>query len=326
MTLAGGYDVVPRHLTGPVHSLSNARPKSRVVLFYPCTVVRPDLRCLDSTEDGKPVFQPFIADPHTLRSFEVTRHPGERRLQGLGAPGVGEPEGILGNQKPDWVAGRPRFIEQHTSHPRQSFSASCKPSGYIETGTERDDAFEADTPQARANAHDAAVARRQAHRPAAIRAKGKIDELGGDGTGRSVGGPARDTLRVARVKRRSVMDIFAGQTVGHFIGERLAHHAGPGIQQALHRRRRDIGRRMGLEPGGIAEPGAGSGNIEDILDAERQAGKRTLGPARQRDVISAAERASRILGKNAVGTGIGHYGLCRAAGSRVKVCRPRLKP
>ena len=70
------------------------------------------------------------------------------------------------------------------------------------------------------------------------------------------------------------MRVLAENAERHFVGDRLAHDRGAGIEQGLH----DpcvTGRRWGeARPVGIAATGRHTGDVDQILDRETKAGER----------------------------------------------------
>jgi hypothetical protein len=113
------------------------------------------------------------------------------------------------------------------------------------------------------------------------------------------------------------MRVFAIETVGEFVGVGLADHTRAGIEETLYARRRSRCRRMGLEPNGIAVAGATSRNVVDILHGHRKTGERAPAAAVKCDVGMTRERVERVVWN--------HCGLCKVAGWRETVWRPRLK-
>ena len=228
----------------------------------------------------------------------------------------GECECILGDQQALWrEAGTAR--QQDIADPAHRLRVAGEPSDRIEACGEIDDAVGRNEAVRGADAVDAAIASRQADRAAAIGAEREVDEAACDGDRRSARGAAGNPPRRIRVRRRAVMHVLAVEAIGHLVGVGLADHAGAGGEQALDRRGRSRGRRMGLEPDRVAVAGAMAGDVEHVLDGEGQAAQRTVRRAAQFDMGVAAE--------GIVGIAQHHCGRCRVAGCRDTVLRPRLK-
>ncbi|MNC87110.1 hypothetical protein D3C83_28100 [compost metagenome] len=81
---------------------------------------------------------------------------------------------------------------------------------------------------------------------------------------------------------------------------RLADHFRAGVEQALHRRSGPRRCRVRGEPFRTAEAGAVAGDIEDVLDAEREARKRAGAGAFHRNVGVPAKRAEVVAMKNRI--------------------------
>ena len=97
------------------------------------------------------------------------------------------------------------------------------------------------------------------------------------------------------------MPVLPVQAIGEFVGMGLADHPRAGIEQALHRDRRPIGHGMGFEPHRIAEAAAVSGDVIEVLDAERSPAERPCGRTFHSDMRVPAERTQRIARQNVIG-------------------------
>jgi hypothetical protein len=75
------------------------------------------------------------------------------------------------------------------------------------------------------------------------------------------------------------MPVLAIEAVRKLVGLRLADHPRAGVEQSLHGDRGAIGGNVSLEPARIAESGAVSGDVIEVLDAERRSAQRSVGRA-----------------------------------------------
>jgi hypothetical protein len=99
-----------------------------------------------------------------------------------------------------------------------------------------------------------------------------------------------------RIDRGPVVDVLAGQAVGELVGMGLAEEVGAGVEEPLDRFR---GRRLvGAQPVGLAEAGPGTRDVEQVLGAEGQAGERAATGALESDMVVAAERPERVVGRD----------------------------
>ena len=69
------------------------------------------------------------------------------------------------------------------------------------------------------------------------------------------------------------MGILAAEAVGEFVGQRLADHVSPGVQQPSHGWRSGFRWRMRVQPGWAAEPRPAAGDIKDILGRKCETGQ-----------------------------------------------------
>jgi len=90
------------------------------------------------------------------------------------------------------------------------------------------------------------------------------------------------------------MRVLALQTVGEFVGLRLAHYVRASIQESSRHRRRTCRGPMRAQPVGAAEAGPVPGDVVDVLHAEGETGERTPPRAAHGDVRVPAECIQRI--------------------------------
>ncbi len=127
----------------------------------------------------------------------------------------------------------------------------------------------------RAETEQAGVARGHPHRAASVGAERKVRLTERDHAGRARGRAARDALWSARIFRRAVMGVLAGQTEREFIGLGEANQICARGQQQRRRARGVLGGRMGLEMG---------------LEPERIAGSSCALPRRRNTSLTAKSR------------------------------------
>ena len=168
-----------------------------------------------------------------------------------------------------------------------------------------------------ADAVNAAIARRQPHRAAAIGAEREVYKPAGDRGRRSAGRAAGNPPRCARVGGRAVMHVLAVEAVSQFVGMRFSDHLSAGREHTFNRRCCALSRLMGVEPHGIAVAGAMAGDVEHVLHGEGQTAQRTVRRPVHLDMRMAAKSVVRIVWD--------HCGRCSCAGWRDTVLRPRLK-
>lgn len=121
-----------------------------------------------------------------------------------------------------------------------------------------------------AETEQAAVARRHPHRSAGVRAEGHIHQAAGHRGRRSARGSSRHPLRCPGIQGCALEVVPAEQAEGQLIGHGLAQTASAGPQQLLDADGVDSRGRMGVPPGGVAAAGGPAGDIDDVLDGERQ--------------------------------------------------------
>ena len=130
---------------------------------------------------------------------------------------------------------------------------------------------------------------------------------GGDGRGRAAGGAAR------RARERVGVAGGAGGAAGELGGHGLAEDQGAGRAQAAHHRRVRPRPAAGVEPGAVL--GRLVGGVDDVLDADGNAGKR---PARAGGIDCPRPLAGRGSVEVAPGPdrrlGLGNAGERRRAG------------
>ena len=129
----------------------------------------------------------------------------------------------------------------------------------------------------RADAVEAAEARRHAHRAAGVGAERGVAEARGDRGGRARGRAARHAAGRADVLRRAVEGVLAQDAERDLVGDGLADQRGAGVEQRLHRPgmlRRD---RPAGRPVVVAAAGRHARHVEQVLGGEgeaRRAGRR----------------------------------------------------
>ena len=132
--------------------------------------------------------------------------------------------------------------------PGQQRRAPGEPAAGVEARRQRAGARQADRAVARADAEQAAIACRDAHRAAGVGAKREIDQTRGDRGGRAAARPAGEPVRRARIDRGALPDVLAGQAVGEFHRLGLADQPGPRLQQRGHHRSGRASRPRGCSP------------------------------------------------------------------------------
>ncbi len=80
-----------------------------------------------------------------------------------------------------------------------------------------------------------------------------------------------------RIKRSAVKVVLADQAKGQLVGHRLADARRPRRQQLLDAHRMHGRRRMRVASGRIATARLSTGNVNDVLDRDPQAGQRSIG-------------------------------------------------
>ena len=150
---------------------------------------------------------------------------------------------------------------------------ACEGADVIEGRRQRKYAGARDAPECRLEAKDPAERGRHPDRAVGVRAEGKRHEPGGDGGGRASRRASRDSRRVVRIARRSMMRVLGGEAVGVLVHVGDADQDGPGAAQRGHRRSVARGRgALGLDLGSRHRRDAG--DVEQILGRERHAGER----------------------------------------------------
>ena len=125
----------------------------------------------------------------------------------------------------------------------------------------------------RTDAEQAAIACRDAHRSAGIRAECEVDQPRGDRGGRAAARAAGEPVRRARIDRGALPDVLAGEAVGEFHRLGLAGQPGPCLQQRGHDRGGRGRGRMRARPVRITVGRDAAGDVEQVLHREAEAGQ-----------------------------------------------------
>ena len=151
-------------------------------------------------------------------------------------------------------------------------------------------------PERRLQREDPAERRRHAHRPAAVGTERERHRAVGDRDGRPRTGTARRLRNIPGIARHAVQRRVRRGLPAEFRRRRLADHDGPGVQQALDRRRRLRRHRLGVE----FRPALGLQSLgqEQILDADRHAMEDTPEAARARLGLQLRRARQRLAGKD----------------------------
>ena len=201
-----------------------------------------------------------------------------------------ERKGVAGDQQAPWFGCLLAILEEHAADLLEDCGIAREPAGHVEARSERHRAVERHAAPGRAHAEDAAVARRDAHRAAAVRAQREIDEPARHRRGRSVRRAAGNAPRRVDVDGGAVVHVLAGQAVAELVAVRAPDHVGARRQEALHGLRRALRRRVGGEPVGMAEARALALDVEQVLDREGQPGERALARPGERRVVVRGRR------------------------------------
>ena len=143
----------------------------------------------------------------------------------------------------------------------------------------------------RADAVEAAEARRHAHRAAGVGAERGVAEARGHRGGRARRRAAGHAAGRARVHRRAVEGVLAQDAERDLVGDGLADQRGAGVEQRLHRPGMPRRHRPAGRPVVVAAAGRHAGHVEQVLGGEGEAvraGRRRgprcarAGPARRR--------------------------------------------
>ena len=92
------------------------------------------------------------------------------------------------------------------------------------------------------------------------------------------------------------MHVLPGQAVAKLVAAGAPDHVGAGRQQPLDDHGGALRGGMGLEPIGMAEAGAVTLDIEQVLGREAQARERALARSRERGVVIATKGTQGIVG------------------------------
>ena len=208
---------------------------------------------------------------------------------------VHERERIVRDHEPPRRFGFLRLAEEDPSDRCEPSRVAGEPADDVEGGAEREHPVHRDAAEGRTDPEDAAVARGQAHRAAAVRPEREVHEAGRDRGSRAARRAPRHPIRRGRVERRPVMAVLAGQAVRELVGEGLAREVRAGVEEGLHRRGGGAGRPVRFEPGRVPEPRPVTLDLEDVLRRESKPGERPGRGALQRDVGIPAESAAGVI-------------------------------
>ena len=120
-------------------------------------------------------------------------------------------------------------------------------------------------------AEETAIAGRHPHRAPGVRADSEFRQAAGHHRGGAAGRAAGHPVRGPGIQGGAVKEIFAVQTEGQLIADRLADTGGPRSQKLVHAHGVDRGGRVGLGPVRVAAAGDVTTKIDKVLDPETQA-------------------------------------------------------
>ena len=161
--------------TRPAEALGDAWAEARIVRIDPGAVPPPDFVALENAKNGRPCrrIAGIDLDPAMLRKRGLEpRHRVGKRRRDLAA---GKRERVFGDQQALRQKCR-RFRQHDAAYPRHRFGIAREPSDRIEARGKIRHAVDRSEAMGGADAVDAAIARWQAHRSAAIRAERKVDQ------------------------------------------------------------------------------------------------------------------------------------------------------
>ena len=224
-----------RHGRGPGDALLDAGPELRLDLRDPGADARPHLGGLDGAERLEPGTRPSgatsISSPRPISA-------SSRATAGCSASATAGSTSAKASRAMSRRLGfagllrssrstRPTFSKTPASRANQPATSKLGPNGTAPS--ERHPA------PGRAHAEDAAVAGGNAHRAAAVRADGEIDELARHGRGRPVRRAAGNAPRRVDVDRRAVVHVLAGQAVAELVAMRAPDHVGARLPAGARR-------------------------------------------------------------------------------------------
>ncbi len=216
------------------------------------------------------------------------------RRDGLPDRRIGAFEGVVRQHHAAEAVHGPAVPQQHVADPFQHRSIAGEPADGVEARGEARHTGQRDAAMGRAQAEHPAIARRHPHRAAAIGADGEIHQPAGNRHRRARRRAAGQAVRRARIGRRAVMRVLAGERIAELVANGASDEVGAGVEQS-RRRGRGLARRLvRSEPGRMAEAGAAAGDIEHVLGREAQPVERALRGTPPRDVVVRAEGTERI--------------------------------
>ncbi len=231
--------------------------------------------------------QPRLAPAHGVlpgqHPVEPFRHrvglahraqPGERGFEGSDDVGIGIGEGCGNHEK----LGRERrcWRQKRLADAKHGLRIAGEPARRVEARGQRRRPGQAEQPLSRAQPVEPAIAGRNPHRAAGIRADADMGAAGRDHRHRAARRAARQPVRRRRVERRAVMGVAPLQAEGEFDRRCLAGDAGAGLEKL----RDDPGMREGgaemPPPVGVAEGGHFARDVEQVLDDHVESRKRAV--------------------------------------------------
>src|SRR5262249_47385575 len=126
----------------------------------------------------------------------------------------------------------------------------------------------------RAHAVQAAEAGRDPDGAGAVRPQRKFAEATRDRRRGAARGAARNALRADRIERRAVVHVLAVQAVGELVADRAPDHARARREEPPDRGSSSLRGDVRGKPRRLSEAGALSGDVENVLDREREPVKR----------------------------------------------------
>ena len=234
----------------------------------------PDLARLDDAEGLAPGVEAIGRNALARRRGQVVRHGGERLLHQVRDFRIGFRKGVIEHdQVRDFRRGR-SAAEQHAAHFAERARSVREPAGDIEGRRHVHRAGEIDAAMRGADAIEPAERGRHPDRTAGIAADRDIAGAGSRRRCRAARRAAGQAAGRARIVRRAVMRVDAGDAVEEFVADGLAGDGGAGIEQLLHDACVLRRGRLRCEPVRIAAAGALAFDVIHVLDRDGQPGER----------------------------------------------------